>query len=233
MATHEYVHPELLVETEWLEEHISDSDIRIVDCDSLDAYLRTHIPGAVSVGKDHYIKDPDFALHVMAPEKIADFFGRMGIGNDTLVIAYEGRNSPCAARLWWVLNYYGHSRVKLLNGGFRTWFAEGRPTTAEVPNVEKREFVPKTDESLIIRGNDLKSVISNNESIIWDVRSEGEYSGETTRGNRNTGHVPGAVHLEWNNMVESDGTGKFKPASVIASLLNAKGISADKQVYTY
>ena len=233
MTTQGYARPELLVETEWLAEHLSDPGVRVVDCDPPDAYLRAHIPGAVSVGKDHYIKDPENSVHVMPPEKVSELMGALGIGDDTLVIAYEGRNSPWATRLWWVLNYYGHTKVKVLNGGWRTWLAEGREVTDAAPKVEPRRFTPKVDPSLIITGEGLKSAIGQEGMVIWDVRSLGEHTGEATRGNKYTGHVPGAVHLEWSDVVGADGTGRFRPAEEIRSMLAEKGVTPDKQVYTY
>ena len=233
MTTQGYAHPELLAETEWLAEHLSDPTIRIVDCDPPDAYLRAHIPGAVSVGENHYIKDLENGVYVMPPEKAGQFLGALGIGDDTLVIAYEGRNSPWAARLWWVLNYYGHTKVKVLNGGFRKWMTEGRPVTDAVPEITPRTFMPKPDPSLIIKGEELKSAIGREGTVIWDVRSLGEHVGETTRGNKYTGHIPGAVHLEWSDVVETNGTGRFKPAQEIRSMLEERGIRPNKQVYTY
>lgn len=228
-----YAHPELLAETDWLAEHLSDRNIRIVDCDLPDAYLRAHIPGAVNMGENHYVKDLDNSVYVMPPDKTAEFMGKLGIGDDTLVVAYEGHSSPWAARLWWVLNYYGHTNVKVLNGGVRKWMAEGRPVTAVVPSVEPRIFTPKVNPSLMITGERLKSAIGREGTVIWDVRSLEEHAGENTRGNKYSGHVPGAVHLEWIDMVEADGTGAFKPAEEIRGMLEEKGITPEKQVYTY
>ena len=233
MITKGYAHPEMLAETLWLSEHLADRDIRVVDCDPPDAYLRAHIPGAVSVGSNHYVKDPDNELHVMPPEKVAEFMGALGIGEDTLVVAYEGRNQPWAARLWWVLSYYGHTNVKVLNGGFRAWLAEGRPVTDAVPEVRPRTFTPRVDTTLMITGEEMKSAIGREDTVIWDVRSPGEHTGETTRGNKYTGHIPGAVHLEWKEVVEADGTGRFRPAGEIRAMLGERGITPDKRVCTY
>ncbi|MBI4200147.1 MAG: sulfurtransferase [Chloroflexi bacterium] len=228
----EYAHPELLAETDWLAERLDDPGIRIVDCDPVDAYLRAHIPGAVSIGPNHYIKDPEHSVHVMPPRQIAEFFGSLGLGDDTLVVAYEGRNSPWAARLWWVLNYYGHTRVKVLNGGWRTWLAEGRPVTDEPAMPPRAVFTPRPNPSLIIKGHDLKAAIGKKGTVIWDVRSRQEYTGENTRGNKRGGHIPGAVHLEWNSLVEPDGTGRFKSAEEVRRTLAEKGITPEQQVYT-
>ena len=92
MPTQGYAHPELLAETDWLAAHLLEDNIRIVDCDSPDAYVRAHIPGSVTLGVNHYIKDPDNEIHVMPPSKVAALMSSLGIDKDTLVIAYEGRN---------------------------------------------------------------------------------------------------------------------------------------------
>lgn len=233
MVVEKYPRSDLLVETTWLEHHLDDPDIRVVDCDPPDAYIRAHIPGSVSVGNDHYLKDPTNGLHVMPPDAISELFGKLGINSDTLVVAYEGRNQPWAARLWWVLNYYGHKKVRILNGGFRSWIDEGRPVTRVVPDVTPKVFIASPETPLIALNSDIRSAIGRSDSVIWDVRSRGEYVGEVTRGNKHAGHIPGAIHLEWNDMIRDDGTGKFKSPEDITAVLLSKGITPDKQVYTY
>jgi len=233
MVVEKYPRSDLLVETAWLEYHLNDHNIRVIDCDSPDAYSRVHIPGSVSVGTDHYLKDPTNGVHVMSSDLISGLMGRLGIGSDTLVVAYEGRNQPWATRLWWVLNYYGHKKVKVLNGGFRAWIDEKRPVTRVVPDVTPQVFIANPNSSLIATNSDVRSAVGVLDSVIWDVRSKGEHIGEVTRGNTYTGHISGAVHLEWNEMLSNDGTGKFKSAEEISIILLSKGITPDKQVYTY
>ena len=223
---------ELLAETGWLAANLDRADLRIVDCEPPDAYNRAHIPGAVNVGSNTYIKDPD-NVYLMPPEEAAGFMGKLGIGDNTLVVAYDGRNSLLAARLWWVLNYYGHTNVKVLNGGWRKWFAEGRPLMYERSSVTNATFTPRPDASLLVTGEGLKSAIDKDGTVIWDVRSLEEYTGENTRGNRYTGHVPGAAHLEWSSVVDSEGLGTFKPAEEVREMLEGQGVTPDKQVYAY
>jgi thiosulfate/3-mercaptopyruvate sulfurtransferase len=227
-----YEHPELLVETEWLEDHLGDSGLRIVDCDSPDAYRRVHIPGSVNIGENSYIKGAD-GVHVMQPESLAAFMGNLGIASNTLVIAYDSRNSLQAARLWWVLNYYGHTNVKVLNGGWRKWLYEGRPVTEEIPNLTPATFVPRPDLSLLATGEELQSVVGKSGPVIWDVRSEAEYTGENIRSNKYGGRIPGAVSLEWSNAVDTDDFGTFKPAPEVRAMLESKGITPEKAIYAY
>ena len=232
MTTQGYARPELLADTEWLAEHMNDANLRIVDCEPPDAYSRAHIPGAVNVGSNTYVKGED-GVHVMPPEQVAEFMGKLGIGNDTLVVAYDGRNSLLAARLWWVLSYYGHTQVKVLNGGWRKWLAEGRPVTDRASSASRATFTPKVDGSLMITGEGLKSAIGKEGTVIWDVRSLAEYRGENTRGNKYGGHVPGCSYLEWTNVVDTEEMATFKPADTIRGMLADMGVTPDKQVYTY
>ena len=232
MAQEGYAHPELLVETAWLVEHLNDPGIRIVDCDAPDAYNRAHISGAVNIGQNGYIKGED-GVHVMPPEQVAEFLGKLGIGDDTLVVAYDGRNAVSAARLWWVLSYYGHTQAKVLNGGWRKWLAEGRPVTDRATSVAPATFTPRPDESLVVKGEELKAAIGSKDGVIWDVRSAGEYTGEAIRNNKYGGHIPGAVHLEWTNVMDTEGLSTFKPAAEVRHMLREQGITPDKQVYTH
>ena len=225
-----YAHPQFLADTAWLEEHLEDPGIRIVDTDVPEEYRRAHIPGAVVV-KDHYEKDPDTdRVHILGPEGFAGLAESLGIGDDTLVVAYDNSRGLYAARLWWALNYYGHANVKVLNGGWRKWLSEGRPVTSigtKVPPGAK--FTPKVNYALIVTAEQLKEDYQKPEVVVWDVRSRGEYTGETTRGNRFTGHIPGAAHLKWLELVD-ERTHLLKPAAEMRRILESHGITPDKRI---
>ncbi|SVD39482.1 uncharacterized protein METZ01_LOCUS392336, partial [marine metagenome] len=109
MPSNGFSKPEILVSTQWLEEHIGDSDIRIVDCDPFDSYTKAHIEGAAGIKVHHYIKHPDYARDpksyplVAEPDVVKELFEDMGIGDDTTVVAYDSSGSLWASRFWWVL----------------------------------------------------------------------------------------------------------------------------------
>ena len=234
MTTQGYARPELLAETEWLAEHLNDANLRIVDCEAPDAYNRAHIPGAVNVGTNTTVKaEEGKSAHVMGPEEVAEFMSALGIGDDTLVVAYDGRNSVSSTRFWWVLAYYGHTNVKVLNGGWRKWLSEGRPVTTGASTAERARFTPRVDESLIVKADGLKTAIAQEGVAIWDVRSRGEYTGESLRGNKYGGHVPGCAWMEYTGVIDMDGLSTFKPAAEIGRMLSEIGVTPDKQVYTY
>jgi thiosulfate/3-mercaptopyruvate sulfurtransferase len=228
-----YTHPEFLVDAAWVEEHLDDPKVVIVDTDLDPAYTRGHIPGAVLV-PDNFEKDPDSGrVHIMNPEQFAAMCQGLGIGDDTHVITYDNSQSLYAARLWWALNYYGHTNVQVLNGGWRRWVNEGRRIElTRARAASGRSFTPQANEAIMCRLDELKVSYNSPDVAVWDVRTDGEWDGSGDRGNLQKGHVPGAVHLEWFNMLERD-SHQFKSADEIRNILAGLGITPDKTVYTY
>jgi thiosulfate/3-mercaptopyruvate sulfurtransferase len=232
MADQGYARPEMLTTTEWLAAHSQDANLRIVDCDNRDAYRRAHIPGAITFRGHHYLKEEEGTLHIMGPEKFAETMGALGIGDDTLVIAYDGFNSLYATRFWWALNYYGHTQVKVLNGGWDKWLAEGRPVSNEVPRPPKATFTARTREDLIARWDYVRDAIGKPTCTILDVRSDEEWTGVNKRGTKRGGRVPGAVHLEWLNYVDGK-TKEFKPAAELRAMFRQAGVVPEREIITY
>jgi len=228
-----YAHPEYLVDTNWVAEHLNDRDVRVVDCDVPEQYQRAHIPGSVSQ-PDHYQKDPaNNRVHILGPEGFTKFMMDLGIGNDTLVIGYDNSRGLYAARLWWSLNYYVHTNVKVMNGGWRKWLSEDRPITDASTKVQPAaKFTARANPSLIATADEVKASIGKKLTVVWDVRSRGEYTGETTRGNKRPGHIPGAVHMEWLETVD-DKTHLLKPADELRRLLESKRITPEKHIITH
>jgi len=233
MTTQGYARPELLAEPEWLWEHRDDPTVRVIDCATLEAYRRAHIPGAVGLPVHIYIKDPADETFVMPPEEFAALMGRLGIGDDTTVVAYDDNNSLVATRFWWTLNYYGHTDAKVLNGGWHRWLTEGRPVTFHQTRPQPATFTPRPDETLICRIDDLKHKLDDAEVQIMDMRTDEEWLGTNDRGNKRAGHVPGAVHLEWLNYINSDDTRTFKPAEELRAMLRDVGIEPEREIITY
>ena len=240
MSDQGYARPELLASTEWLAEHIDDPNVRVVDCDEFGLYLRAHIKNAVGIRVHHYIKHPNYPTAqkeyplVAEPDVLKGLMEEMGIGDDTLVVAYDNSGSLNSARFWWVLNYYGHTNVKVLNGGWKKWFDEGRPTSIDrPPDVGEVTFTPRADDSLVCTLDYGVGQVGNSDTVFLDVRSDGEWDGSNNRSNARAGRVPGAVHLEWLNLITSDRHRMFKPASELGPMLEALGVTPDKNVITY
>lgn len=228
-----YAHPELLAETAWLSDQLERPGIRIIDVRERPAYDAGHIPGAVWYDRTA-LKDPDDKLHVIREELFAEKMGELGVGPDTEVIIYDEGTGLWAARLWWVLNYYGHPRVRIVNGGWAKWEKEGRPATKEVPTVAKTTFTPRPDPNLICSIDEVKAYAADPkaEVVLLDVRSQGEYVGADVRAARG-GHIPRAINVDWTlSLTESDPK-VWKPAKELRALFERAGIEKDSTIVTY
>jgi thiosulfate/3-mercaptopyruvate sulfurtransferase len=220
-----------LVEGSWLQEHLNDANLRIVDCDVVAAYRRAHIPGSV-YPSDTFLKNPDDARFIMTPDQFAAEMQRMGIGDDTFVVAYDAAGTT-AGRMWWCLNYYGHPNVKVLNGGCNQWLLDGRPMTMAEPKVSASSaFTPKANSAMYATAEYIMDRLEKPGVVVLDVRSDGEWDGSNTRGNKRQGHMPGAVHLEWTNNLESDEKKRWKSADELRSMFEAAGVTPDKEIVT-
>ncbi len=225
-----YARPELLAETDWLASHLSDPGLRIVDLRSAEAYRNGHIPGAVWL--DYRKLDDPQTQYVPGPDEFGRLMGELGIGDDTLVVAYDDQGGLFATRLWWTLTYYGHRQAKVLNGGWNKWTKENRPVSTETPTVKPAVFTPRVDEGAICRLDHLTSVLKKPGVVVLDVRSPAEYTGTDVRARRG-GHIPGAVNIDWQLAVTQDDLRVFKPAAELRRLYEAAGITPEKEIITY
>ena len=230
MAQEGFAHPELLADTAWLAEHLNDPNLVVVDTDVAAGYSRGHIPGAVLV-PDNFEKDPDTdRTFILSPDKFAAMAEGLGIGDDSLVVTYDSVGGLTAARLWWCLNYYGQTNVKVLDGGWRKWVREGRQISFERTQARTgAKFTATPDPSIHINGDQLIEEHSKPDVVPWDVRSIQEYTGEEMRGNKRGGHIPGAAYLEWLNLHDPD-THELKSPAELRRMLEEKGITRDKTI---
>lgn len=226
-----YARPELLAETEWLAQHLNDSSLRLVDMRSEEAYRKGHLPGAVHVAWEA-LKDTDDELHVIPPEPFAALMAKLGIGNETTVVGYDDQGGLGPVRLWWVLDYYGHTAAKVVNGGWNKWLKEKRPITAEVPAPPPVEFAARVDPSKICLVPELVAEMNNPNVVIVDARSPTEYNGLDVRAKRG-GHIPGAVNVDWTRNVTNDAIKTFKPAAELLKMYEAAGVTKDKHIITH
>jgi thiosulfate/3-mercaptopyruvate sulfurtransferase len=239
MTTQNYPQPDLLVDTDWLAERLDTPNLRLVDCDPIDVYRRAHITHAIGIPVHHYIKQPEYTVNprqyplVAPPDTMKALMERMGIGDENLVVAYDSNGSLWAARLWWVLNYYGHANVKVLNGGWRKWFDEGRALSIDRPSHPSARFTPRANPDLLCTLDYGRAQVGNTDVVFLDVRSDGEWEGTNDRGNKRAGRIPGAVHLEWLNFVTPDKHHTIKPAHELRAMLEAVGATPDKEIVIY
>ncbi len=211
-----------LVTTHWLHDHLTQPDIRIIDIrghvlpaddppphyfSHKEDYLKSHIPGALFVDWVHDITDAEspHGAQIATPDAYADLMGELGIGDNTLVIAYDDAEGMFAARLWWTLRYYGHDNVAVLDGGWQKWIAEGRVTTDKIPTVEPVTFTPKPVDKLRHTLQQVEASLNSPQMALIDVRTPAEFNGEASRASR-SGHIPGALNLPRKSLITEDGT---------------------------
>ncbi len=239
---------EFLVETEWLAARLDDPTIRIVDVrgvirpveapkpwylESREQYRDAHIPGAVYVGWLTDIVEPEAPVRmtVASPERFALLMGRLGIGDGHLVIAYDDDGNHIAARLWWILNYYGHPAVRLLDGGFPKWLAERRPVTADIPRHPAATFTPTLRAEWRVDSAEVRRAIRDGTTRVVDCRGPRDFRGEVGRGERK-GRIPGAVNVPVFTLW--DGPHKtWKTEAELRAIYEAAGVTPDARVITY
>jgi thiosulfate/3-mercaptopyruvate sulfurtransferase len=236
-----YVHPEVLVDTQWAEDHLKDPKVRIaeVDYDSKANYSLGHIPGAVLFDWKNDINDL-MTRNVLTKESCQNLLRGAGIDNDTILLLYGDFNNWFAAFAFWVLKYYGYKDVRLINGGRKKWLQEDRPLTKDTPSYPKGNFdATDPDSKIRIFLDDVKRAVRAPGLEMVDVRSPKEFSGEIlappeypTEHAQRGGHIPGAINIPWAQAVnDSDGT--FKSPEELKQLYESKGITPDKEVIAY
>lgn len=236
-----YVHPEVLVDTQWAEEHLKDTKVRIaeVDYDSKANYELGHIPGAVLFDWKNDINDP-LTRNVLSKESCQKLLQNAGIDNDTTLLLYGDFNNWFAAFAFWVLKYYGYKDIRLINGGRKKWLQEDRALTKDVPTYSKGNFAAnEPDSNIRVFLDEVKRAVSAPALKMVDVRSPKEFTGEIlappeypTEHAQRGGHIPGAVNIPWGQAVnDSDGT--FKTTDELKQLYESKGITPDKEIIAY
>ncbi len=229
---------DVLIEPEWLEQHLEDPSIRIVEVDENPAlYREAHIPGAIGFDWKTDLQD-QVKRNFLGPEEFGRLLGSRGIGDEHQVILYGDRNNWFAAYTYWYLKYYGHDDVKLLNGPRERWINEGRPTTTEESSFEPTTFTAKhSDESIRARRDEVLAALGNSRKLV-DVRSPQEYAGEVIspagyeqEGAQRSGHIPGAKSVPWAQAVREDGT--FKSADELRALYTDKGVLTGDPIIAY
>jgi len=238
MPTNGYA-KEVLVTTDWLLEHLGDSGLVVAEVDeNPDVYEDGHIPGAVKLHWQEDLQDK-LIRDVVTKQEFERLMGERGIGNDTTVILYGDKNNWFAAYAYWYLKIYGHSDVRLLDGGRQKWIEDGRELTTDPPSVTPTTYTASArDESIRVRRDEVLAKLHAAGVALVDVRSPQEYAGELMappgyeqEGASRTGHIPGAQSVPWATAVRDDGT--FKRADELKEIYAGKAVTADKEVLAY
>lgn len=228
-----------LVNTEWVAQHVEDPTVRLVEVDRVgtESYLCGHIPGAVGWHWKQQLWDPH-DREFPAPDVLAGRLGAAGISRDTTIVVH-GDPVQFGTYAWWALTYCGHPDVRLLDGTKTRWIREGRPLTTDVvaPAPVRYEPARRLPSMRILREEVLAS-LGRSDTILVDLRSPEEYRGERVAppgmpddGAERAGHIPGARHLYFSEMLHDDET--FRPVDELRALWAARGATPDKHVVVY
>ena len=236
----DYSNPDSLVSTQWVADHGSDANVRLVEVDvDTDAYGQGHIAGAVGWSWQSQLQQ---SVRRDIPDKaeMEQLLGSAGIDNNTTVVLYGDNNNWFACWAFWQLKYYGHNDVKIMNGGRTKCTAENRPVTTDVPNQAAKTYrAGEPNQSLrAYRDQVLASVNAGNIALV-NVRSPDEYAGILLappalpqEGAQRGGHIPGAANIPWSTAVNQvDGT--FKSVEDLREIYGSRGITGDKEIITY
>ncbi|MFC1465920.1 MAG: sulfurtransferase [Candidatus Brachytrichaceae bacterium NZ_4S206] len=240
MSTSAYAHPEALVSTDWLAEHLDDPNVRIVESNEDPLLYDTgHIPGAIKIDWTTDLNDP-VKRDYLDSAHFAELLSSKGIANDSFVVFYGDKNNWWAAYAFWVFSLFGGTNMKLLDGGRAKWIAEERPLTTEVPRFAASHFVAdeRVDGRIRAFFHETRAHMESGKPLI-DVRSPQEYTGERTHmpdypqeGTLRGGHIPGARNVPWARAAEADGT--FKPADALRAIYEQElGLGRRDDVVTY
>ncbi len=231
-----------LVSTQWLAEHLSAPDVRIVDAtwfmpgverDARAEYEQGHIPGAVFFDIDE-ISDTATDLPHMAPspEKFSSRVRKMGLGDGYRIVVYDSHGVFSAARVWWTFRLMGHEDVVVLDGGLRKWLAEGRPVEDLPPPPRERHFTARYNADLVRTAAQVKRDLDSGKEQVLDARPAGRFTGEVPepRAGLRSGHMPGSYNLPSSQLTAPDGT--LLPADQLAAVFAASGVDVTKPIVT-
>lgn len=235
-----YANPNVLVDTQWVENHINDNKVRIaeVDYDPKTNYNLGHVPNAALFDWKKDINDP-LARNIISKDDCTALLQRSGIDENTTLVLYGDFNNWFAAFAFWVFKYYGYKDIKLMNGGRKKWLEEDRAISKDTPNFSKGNFqASQPDESIRVYLDYVKNKVKSQEATLVDVRSPSEFTGQITappeyptEHAQRGGHIPGAQNVPWGQAVNEDGT--FKSLEDLKKLYEPKGITSDKEVIAY
>ncbi len=233
-----YAHPDFLVETEWVAQHLEDPGVRIAESDEDYLLYETgHIPGAVKVDWFTTLQHP-LRRDFLTRAQFESLCSELGITNETTVVFYGDKSNWFACYSFWLFEMYGHTRLKIMNGGRAKWVQEGRPLTKDTPQYPPTSYqAQEPDPSLRAFREDIFDHIAGQKPLI-DVRSPQEYSGELLHmpgypqeGAQRGGHIPGASNIPWSQASQEDGT--FKSLEELQALYQSHGLSADQDIIAY
>jgi len=235
-----HARPELLASPDWLAENLGRHEVRILDVRwrpdgaSQLVFNDGHVPGAMHLDWRAALTDtaaPEGMLLLAPPDQVAAALANAGIGNGTTVVVYDDTASLYAARSWWSLRACGLDSVRILDGGFGSWLASGRPVSHAVPESQRGTFTPRAQLRLRLTVSDARALVGSPEALFLDARTPAEFQGFAGSGRR-LGHIPGAVNLPAAGTT-APGTGRFLDGGELRALLSTAGVSRARRIICY
>lgn len=234
----QYAHPEVLVSADWVEQHLKDSNLRLVEVDvDTSSYNEGHIPGAIAWAWNQQLCDT-VQRDILSQAGFEKLMSGSGVSPETIVVLYGDSNNWFAAWAFWQAKIYGHKDIRILNGGRKKWLADGRELVTEIPSypsVAYRAQLP--DLALRVYLPQVQSAVQKKSAALVDVRSPQEFTGEilSPPGLPETcqrgGHIPGARNIPWSKACNDDGT--FKSADDLRTLYGAETIDGKQPIIAY
>jgi thiosulfate/3-mercaptopyruvate sulfurtransferase len=239
-----YANPDSLVDTAWVAEHLDDPHVRILDGsyhlsatgrDAKAEYAAGHIPDAIHFDIDAVCDpNPTPSPHMFpSAENFAAAVGTMGISNDTRVIVYDADGLFSAPRVWWMFRVFGHENVAVMSGGFRTWQAEGRLVSTDVPSPAPATFAATKNESALRSIDQILANIDGGGELVLDARAANRFAGSEpeARPGVEPGHIPGSANLPYAEIVNAY-SGTFKDADTLRAAFDSVGADGSRTVAT-
>ena len=236
----------MLVSTTWLAERSNDERVRVADVrwylfepakTGHGEYAHGHIPGAVFVDMDADLSGHDRGGPGRHPLPAAAAFAaamsRAGIGAETHVVAYDDCGGANAARLWWLLRYFGHDKVSLLDGGIAQWIAEHRPLETQVPRVASSAFAPHPRPQMVVDKAAVNSLRDDSRALILDARVPERYRGEVEPIDVRAGHIPGATNAPLAGNLRGAADLRFLPRDELRARYEKLGAGQAERIVAY
>jgi thiosulfate/3-mercaptopyruvate sulfurtransferase len=238
----EFVNPGAMVSTEWLQNHLSAPDVRVVDAsyfpaianrDARGEYDDEHIPGAVFFDIEDICDSASSLPHMLpAPEKFASKVRKLGLGNGNKVVVYDSTGfASAAARVWWMFRYFGHRDVAVLDGGLPAWLREQRPVEDLPPIPRDRHFIPHVNHTLVRSFDDVTANLISGRELVLDARAAKRFQGidAEPRPTKHKGHIPGSRSLPFADLID-ERTRCMLPADQVAARFAQAGVEPGRPI---
>lgn len=207
-----------------------NSDVVLVWAGAEDGY-KVHITGAVSIPHTSLCNNQPVKTVVKPADEMAKILGAAGVSSDKTIVVYDDGAGKYAGRMYWMLKYLGAPKVKMLDGNMKAWKAGRKPITGAATTIAAATFTPKVDASTIAKLDEVKKAVGNASYVLIDARKPDEFSGKSAEGDFRKGHIPGAVNINFETLLDEQG--KLKANDVLKSMFEAKGVTADKTAIVY